>query len=211
MTKSVGFISLFFQLSILLQLALFLSFPIPSRCQFGVLNNRNNRDDSSSTGNNGADLHRRPDDTETATVEDMKRYMLLSAKLQAAAPTISSQDSIDLAAVLDALTNDPQTQQMVRNLNSPEGREANIQAFSDSRTQQEMVEGLKQTLDELKALETLFQSLGPDRAMDAMIKDGIVAKARIPYYKENPQQLEEDTRQGLYFSFVSLAVAAGLL
>jgi hypothetical protein len=202
MNKCVIFLSLF-QFSVLYHLLFFLLSPIQCQCQFGLLNNRD--------GSSGNGDVRRPDDIDAASVEDMRKDMLLSAKLQAAAPTISSQDSVDLAALLDALMQDPETKQMVQNLNSAQGREANLQAFSDSVTQQEMVEGLKQTLDEMKALESLFHSIGPERAAAAMIKDGIVAESRIPYYKKNPQQLEEDTRKGLFFSFVSLAVAAGFL
>lgn len=37
----------------------------------------------------------------------------------------------------------------------------------------------------------------------------MVEKEKIPMYEKNPQQLETDTRKGLYFMFVALAEAAG--
>lgn len=184
----------------IVQLLLLLSTPNPCRSQFGLLN-----------GGSGSGGVPRPDDVDATSVEDMKTYAALSAKLQAAAPSISSQDALDLAAVLDALMQDPDTKEMVHNLNKAGGRQTSLQAFSDSLTQQEMVEGMKQTLDELKSLEYLFQTVGPERAIMEMLKDGVVSEKGIPYYQQNPQQLEEDTRKGLYFSLVSLASVAGFL
>mmetsp|Transcript_21068 Transcript_21068/g.39360 ORF Transcript_21068/g.39360 Transcript_21068/m.39360 type:complete len:184 (+) Transcript_21068:185-736(+) len=162
--------------------------------QFGMLNNKNQPP--------------REDDIDATSREDMQKYMLVAAKLQAAAP-IPSQDAVDLAAVLDALLHDPETKKMVENLQKADGRKASLEAFSDSLTQKEIVESLKQTLDELKALEYLFQD--PARAVLEMHKDGMVPENRLKFYKKNPEQLEEDTRKGLYFSFVSLAVAGGFL
>jgi hypothetical protein len=174
---------------------------LPSLCagQFGVLNN--NKDQ---TGNIP-----REDDLEAVSVEDMKRYMARAATLQAASPNIPSQDAVDLAALLDAVTKDPRTKEMVSNLQGAKGRKESLEAFSDSLTQQQVVEALQQTMDELKALEYLF--VDPDRAFVEMQKDGLIPEKQVKFYKENPRQLEEDTRQGLYFSFVSLAVAGGFL
>jgi hypothetical protein len=174
---------------------------VPSLCtaQFGVLNNNEQQ---------VGDIPR-SDDIEAVSREDMKRYMSRAATLQAASPNIPSQDAVDLAALLDAVTQDPETKKMVENLQSTNGRKETLEAFSDSLTQQQMVDALKQTMDDLKALEYLFQD--PDRAFAEMYKDGMVPQKQVKFYKENPRQLEEDTRKGLYFSFVSLAVAGGFL
>ncbi|KAG7348154.1 hypothetical protein IV203_016859 [Nitzschia inconspicua] len=171
---------------------------LPSLCagQFGVLNN-NKKDQS---GNPVRD-----DDLEAVSKEDMKRYMARAATLQAASPNIPSQDAVDLAALLDAVTRDPGTKAMVENLQGAKGRQETLEAFSDSLTQQQVVEALHQTMDELKALEYLF--VDPEKAFIEMQKDGLVPEQKAKFYKENPRQLEEDMRQGLYFSFVSLAVA----
>lgn len=172
----------------------------PSLCagQFGVLNNKDQ------AGNIPRD-----DDIEAVSIEDMKRYMTQAATLQAASPNIPSQDAVDLAALLDAVTRDPETKKMVENLQSAKGRKETLEAFSGSLTQQQVVEALKQTMDDLKGLEYLFHD--PDRAYLEMEKDGMVPERQAKFYKENPRQLEEDTRKGLYFSFVSLAVSGGFL
>eukprot|EP00529_Nitzschia_sp_RCC80_P001401 CAMPEP_0113482742 /NCGR_PEP_ID=MMETSP0014_2-20120614/23078_1 /TAXON_ID=2857 /ORGANISM="Nitzschia sp." /LENGTH=237 /DNA_ID=CAMNT_0000376273 /DNA_START=32 /DNA_END=743 /DNA_ORIENTATION=- /assembly_acc=CAM_ASM_000159 len=138
---------------------------------------------------------------------DMSKYQEVATKLQITSPDLDGQDAIDLAVLLDAAVQDPETKMMVENLRSSGSKR--LEAFEDSTTQAEMVMGLKQTLDELKALEYLFQD--PVRAVTEMTKEGIVDPKRIDFYGENPEELANDTRKGLYFSFVSLAVAAGLL
>jgi hypothetical protein len=169
--------------------------------QFGIL--KNNQD-----GGGSQDASRN-DDVDAISQEQMQEYMMVAAKLQAVAPTLPSQDAVDLAALLDGVGRDPETLQMIDNLRKADGRKASLEAFSDSITQQEVVEGLKQTLDELKALEYLFQD--PPRAVLEMHKEGMVPDNSLNFYKKNPDQLAEDTRKGLYFSFVSLAVAGGFL
>ena len=151
----------------------------------------------------------RDDDLSAVSAEDMKRYMSNAAALQAASPDIPSQDAVDLAALLDAVMKDPETKLMVENLRSADGRKASLEAFSDSLKPREIVNTLKQTMDELKALEYLFQD--PARAVIEMEKEGMIPEQHKKMYKKNPQQLADDTRKGLYFSFVSLAVAGGFL
>jgi uncharacterized protein (DUF1684 family) len=139
---------------------------------------------------------------------DMSKYQEVATKLQIKAPNLDAQDAIDIAVLLGAAVQDPETKLMVENLRSGGGAKR-LEAFEDSTTQSEMVMALKQTLDELKALEYLFQD--PVRAVIEMHREGIVDEKRIDYYTENPEELANDTRKGLYFSFVSLAVAAGFL
>ena len=151
----------------------------------------------------------RNDDLSAVSAEDMKRYMTTAAALQAASPDIPSQDAVDLAALLDAVMKDPETKLMVENLRSADGRKESMEAFSGSLPPREIVNTLKQTMDELKALEYLFQD--PARAVIEMEKEGMIPEQHKKLYKKNPQQLADDTRKGLYFSFVSLAVAGGFL
>jgi hypothetical protein len=179
---------------------LLLFLPCLCEAQFGILNDKNQ---AGGTPNQNDGL------LEAVSIEDMKRYMTRAASLQAASPDIPSQDAVDLAALLDAVIQDPETKMMVENLRSADGRKASLEAFSDSLTQKEIVDTLKQTMDELKALEYLF--LDPARAVREMEKEGMIPDQRKELYKKNPQQLADDTRKGLYFSFVSLAVAGGFL
>jgi hypothetical protein len=179
---------------------LLLFLPCLCEAQFGILNDKNQ---AGGTPNQNDGL------LEAVSVEDMKRYMTRAASLQAASPDIPSQDAVDLAALLDAVIQDPETKMMAENLRSADGRKASLEAFSDSLTRKEIVDTLKQTMDELKALEYLF--LDPARAVREMEKEGMIPDQRKELYKKNPQQLADDTRKGLYFSFVSLAVAGGFL
>jgi hypothetical protein len=111
--------------------------PICSR-QFGVLNNNNEQ---------VGDIPH-SDDIAAVSKEDMKQYMIRAAILQAASPNIPSQDAVDLAVLLDAVIQDPETKTMVENLLSADGRKATLEAFSDSLTQQQVVDALKQTMDD---------------------------------------------------------------
>ena len=48
--------------------------------------------------------------------------------------------------------------------------------------------------------------------MEESIKEGLIDdKKKIKEYKKNPALLEADMRKGLYFSFISLAVAGGYI
>ncbi|KAL3902934.1 MAG: hypothetical protein SGARI_005608 [Bacillariaceae sp.] len=159
--------------------------------------------------NTGGGAAPRNDDLEAVSEEDMRRYMMKAASLQAASPNIPSQDAVDLAALLDGVSQDPETRMMVEKLKGNGGKQAGMDAFSGSMTQTEIVDTLKKTMDELKALEYLFQD--PARAVKEMEKDGMIPKKQVKFYRENPEQLAEDTRKGLYFSLVSLAAAGEFL
>ena len=154
--------------------------------------------------------------TETQHTEKEKESMLkqmdIAAKLKELSSNgISNEDALSVAGLLDALTEDEETLELVRNLRkADEGtRDPQLQAFLDSATPTDIVIGLKQLLDELRSLEVLFRD--PQRAVDAMIEDGMIDPSRVELYKENPDQLAQDVQSGIYFSFVTLAVAGGFL
>jgi len=85
-----------------------------------------------------------------------------------------------------------------------------MKKFLDNSTPKDVVMGLNQIFDDLKALDILFQN--PARAVEEISNEGmIVDDARLKAYRENPAQLEEDMRSGLYFSFVAFASAGGYL
>jgi hypothetical protein len=84
-----------------------------------------------------------------------------------------------------------------------------LEALVKDTTPMEIVQGLKAALDELKAIETLFAN--PERAVVIMEEEGMIEKKRVDYYKKNPDVLADDTRKGVYFAFVSLAIAGGYM
>ena len=128
------------------------------------------------------------------------------------APSISAEDALSLAKLLQTVTEDEQTRRLVESMKTAEfEQDPAFTDFLDGASRKELVEGLNQILDELKALEYLFQD--PARAVEEMHKDGMIGEdaERLAIYRNNPAQLEEDMRSGLYFSFVSFAVAAKFL
>lgn len=73
----------------------------------------------------------------------------------------------------------------------------------------EVMGGMKETLDNLKLIEYLFKD--KEKAVREMEKEGMIDKAHIKKYRKDPELLEKDTRRGLYFQFISLAVVGGFI
>jgi hypothetical protein len=44
-----------------------------------------------------------------------------------------------------------------------------------------------------------------------MEKDGLIDKKKVDFDRKNPDVLADETRKGVYFGFVSMAVAGGYL
>ena len=84
-----------------------------------------------------------------------------------------------------------------------------VKKLKPSSTPIKIVHGLKANLDELKAIEILFQNT--ERAVIEIYKDGLIDKRRVDYYKNNPTALKDDTNKAIYFSLVTLAAAGGYL
>jgi hypothetical protein len=133
-------------------------------------------------------------------------YMEMATRLQSLAP-ISIQDAIDIAVVLQAAQADEDTKLMISKLKNDESE--TLAALAKEVTAMEIVQGLKQSLDELKAIEQLF--VDPKRAVKEMDEEGLIEKSRLDFYKQNPEALADETRKGVYFGFVSMAVAGGFL
>eukprot|EP00980_Cylindrotheca_fusiformis_P030250 scaffold24611_cov166-Cylindrotheca_fusiformis.AAC.3 len=131
------------------------------------------------------------------------RLETLAKELQSVAP-ISSEDAMNIAVLLDAAKSDPETAILLEKMPND-----NLKKLKESSTAVEIVQGLKQGLDELKAIEILFSN--PEKAVAEMNNEGMIDKKRLDFYKKNPDALEDDTRKGVYFSFVSLAAAGGYL
>lgn len=120
--------------------------------------------------------------------------------------TLTEQDANDIAALIEAAGEDPQTIQMIAKLKDDNGHLLHeLKQLPDG----EILNGMKHTLDDLKGLEYLFQDR--DFALREMEKEGLIPEQHLKKYKKDPALLEQDTRQGLYFQFVSLAVVGGYL
>jgi hypothetical protein len=181
----------------------------PQRCtgQFDSWNDNNNGDGNPKMPGGGSSFGNV--NMESISADDMKKHMLVAAKLQAATDTLASEDAVDLAVFLDKVANDPSTKKMVENMRKSDETATRLNDIIDKMTQKEIVEALKQLTDDFKAKKELFQD--PVKAVDQMHKDGLITDDQLDFYQKNPKTLEEDTRNWILFSFVLFAAAAGFL
>ena len=119
---------------------------------------------------------------------------------------LSEQDAADMSAIIEEATKDLETMAMITKLKSE-----NKEALEELKklSPEEVIGGMKETLDNLKLIEYLFKD--PKRAVKEMEKEGMIEKAHIKKYRKDPALLEADTRKGLYFNFISLAVVGGFI
>jgi len=146
--------------------------------------------------------------------ESMVNQVHIAAKLKEVSSNgISNDDALSIAGLLDALMVDEETRELVKKLQADDAnngsQDPQLQAFLDEATPKDIVIGLKQLIGELRGIEYLFQD--PERAVEEMYKEGMFKESQLGLYRENPAQLAQDVESGLYFSFVTLAVAGGLL
>jgi Holliday junction resolvasome RuvABC ATP-dependent DNA helicase subunit len=127
--------------------------------------------------------------------------------LQLVKVALSDEENGILEAVLKQMKSDPQTTELIKRMKSEEAD--TLGKMMGSISGPEKIANLRNTLNELKAVEVLFKD--PVRALKLMIEDGMVPPDRLPEYKKNPRLLEEDTRKGLYFSLVTMSVSLGIL
>ena len=119
---------------------------------------------------------------------------------------LSEQDAADMAAIIEEAKKDLETMAMITKMKDANAEE--IAELSKLSTM-EVLGGMKETLDNLKLVEYLFKD--KDRAVREMEKEGMIEKAHIKKYRKDPNLLEQDTRRGLYFQFISLAVVGGFI
>ncbi|KAL7436272.1 hypothetical protein ACHAXH_007976 [Discostella pseudostelligera] len=119
---------------------------------------------------------------------------------------LSEQDAADMAAIIEEAKKDLETMAMITKM-----KEANADEISELRklSTMEVLGGMKETLDNLKLIEYLFKD--KERAVREMEKEGMISKEHIKKYRKDPDLLEQDTRRGLYFQFISLAVVGGFI
>lgn len=119
---------------------------------------------------------------------------------------LTEQDALDIRSVIEAAGEDPDTIKLVASLK--EENAAELEELKNTPVE-EILHGLKMTLDEMKILDYLFQD--PVKALEAMEAENLIPAEHLPKYKANPALLEEDTRRALYFRFISLCVVGGYL
>ena len=133
----------------------------------------------------------------------------IATKLLTMAPELGEQDAVDLAYMIEHISRDPETATMITMLLKDEEQAANLQAFIKDLTPEQIVVGMKQSMEELKAIEILFSD--PQRAVVEMDQEGMIEKKKLGMYQKNPELLEDDVRKSVYFTFVSLIVAGGFV
>jgi hypothetical protein len=119
---------------------------------------------------------------------------------------LSEKDAADMSAIIDEAKKDLETMAMITRM-----KNENSDALSELHklSTMEVLGGMKEALDNMKLIEYLFQD--KERAVREMEKEGMIDKAHIKKYRKDPDLLEQDTRRGLYFQFISLAVVGGFI
>lgn len=119
---------------------------------------------------------------------------------------LSEQDAIDMEAIIIEAKKDLETMAMITKM-----KDDNMEGLAELKklSTMEVLGGMKETLDNLKLIEYLFKD--KEKAVREMEKEGMIDKAHIKKYRKDPDLLEKDTRRGLYFQFVSLAVVGGFI
>lgn len=119
---------------------------------------------------------------------------------------LSEQDAIDMSAIIEEAKKDLETMAMVTKM-----KEGNMESLAELKKlpTTEILGGMKDAMDNMKLIEYLFKD--KEKAVREMEKEGMIEKAHIKKYRKDPDLLEQDTRRGLYFQFISLAVVGGFL
>jgi len=119
---------------------------------------------------------------------------------------LSEQDAADMSAIIEEAKKDLETMAMITKM-----KEENMEGLAELKNLSimEVLGGMKETLDNLKLIEYLFKD--KEKAVREMEKEGMIDKAHIKKYRKDPDLLEQDTRRGLYFQFMSLAVVGGFI
>jgi len=119
---------------------------------------------------------------------------------------LSEQDATNMSAIINEAKKDIETMSMITKM-----KQDNMEGLAELKklSTMEVLGGMKETLDNLKLIEYLFKD--PQKAVKEMEKEGMIDKAHIKKYRKDPALLEQDTRRGLYFQFISLAVVGGFI
>lgn len=136
-------------------------------------------------------------------------YAALAAQLKQAWPQMPEQEAVDVAAMIQTIRADPESQLLIKRMTEGSGK-AKFDAFvKDLESPKEIAVALSMQLQEMAMLEVLFKD--PQRAVAEMKKEGMLPAEKIEEYEKNPALLEEETRKSQYFTFLSIAAAGGFL
>lgn len=119
---------------------------------------------------------------------------------------LSEEDATNIASLIEEAQKDLETKALITKMKEDQGNEL---AELRKLDKMEIIGGLKQTFDHLKLIEYLFKD--PARAVEEMDKEGMIDKKHLKKYRKDTALLEQDTRRGLYFQFISLAVVGGFI
>jgi hypothetical protein len=135
---------------------------------------------------------------------------LIVAKLLSAPPqTMSEQTAVNIATVLKAASKDPETILLIRRMKEGSGRDTFQGLVADIRDMKQVVQALSELYEEIRSMEVLFKD--PVKAYQEMKKDGMIPPDKEELYEKDPALFESDSRKSIYFAFVGIAAAAGLL
>jgi hypothetical protein len=135
---------------------------------------------------------------------------LIVAKLLSALPqTMSEQTAVNIANVLKAASKDPETILLIRRMKEGSGRDAFQGLVADIRDMKQVAQALSELYEEIRSMEILFKD--PVKAYQEMKKEGMIPPDREALYEKDPALFESDSRKSIYFAFVGIAAAAGLL
>jgi hypothetical protein len=156
-------------MKLLVTLLLLLAIGIPlAEGQFGIANKAGEKTkDSSELGKKLQEAAIDERGNVDAQLEGMAK------NLQSIAP-VSIEDATDIAVLLEAVKADAETGALIAQMQKDEGSGGALQAFINDSTPLEIVIGLKQSIDEIKAIEILFAD--PQRAVVEMDKEGMIDK-----------------------------------
>jgi hypothetical protein len=161
-----------------------------AQAQFGVARPQQDQEEQASSLLNGVPEQQQAEDSHhRLSPEEQGDFM-------------SQQDAVDIAQIVQTARSDPETMMLVDKMKREMPNE--LKELREAQSKDSIMLEMKQAMDELKMLDVLFKD--PARAVEEMAKEGMIDKNHIKKYRKNPELLEDDTRKGMYFQFVSLAV-----
>jgi hypothetical protein len=145
------------------------------------------------------------------SMEETMAMMDMATKFTEMVPGFPVEDAIRLAQLVHETKEDDETKVLLEKLKKEDFAEDNeLQKSLKNAGPKEIVSGMIQMYQELKAIDILFKD--PKRAVEEVSNEGMIADdEKLQMYRENPARLEADMRSGLYFSFVYIASIGGYL
>ena len=148
-------------------------------------------------------------ETKTMTEEEVLKLMDVAQKFTNVVPEFKGDDALALAKLVENVKADEESMMILEKMKAGEivlGLEEDVKKAEH----RDLVLAMINLFDELKAIDYLFQD--PVRAVEAVNQEGMIGdEEKLNFYRQNPAQLKEDMRGGLYISFVYIAHVGGYL